>query len=374
MLTQYNYDKKLNKFFSEVTTLPVFKKLNLNDYSFKVFIGGKGKGKSYLAFQEMIEQIKKGNIVGYIRNTEIEIKQIKNSIASMIAEQTQFKNLSVSIENIVDKDTNRILVAFISTKNYNKISGNTTPFGMVFYDEFNQDLGSKINKLLFDFFSILQTCFRHNKWNVWACGNTKTRNNIIYNMFKLDLTSIEHNLEILEIDKSILIVRYKDTLFKELNMDSQDLNLIKKYNKSMYSTMIEGVDYEREEELVVNNLENIKSDLVFKKEVIIYLNRVYELYATKDNKYYFWIRNEELKGSIDLINNYKKQGINSYEMELDYGNICGNINKFQSSFISTEMAMKLKKQEVFFNDFPLYLAFKEDPIITFVKEFKDLTK
>ena len=157
-------------------------------------------------------------------------------------------------------------------------------------------------------------------------------------------------------------------------MNEQDLELIKKYNKGMYSTMIEGVSYEREEELVVNNLDRLVNELMFKKEVIIYLNRVYELYASKDNQFYFWIRNEDLKGSIELINNFKKQGINCYELELDYANICSNISKFQSSFLSVDIAKKLKEQRVFFNDFQLYLAFKEDPIITFVKEFKELTK
>ena len=111
MTKQYNYNKKLNKFFSEITTLDIYKKINLNGYSFKVFIGGKGKGKSHFAFLEMIEQIKKGNIVGYIRNTEIEIKQIKNVIANMIIEHTPYKKLSVSVENIIDKETNKVLVA-----------------------------------------------------------------------------------------------------------------------------------------------------------------------------------------------------------------------------------------------------------------------
>lgn len=374
METQINYNKKVNKFFSEIKDLNVFKKIKLDKYSFKIFIGGKGKGKSFFAFEEMIRQINNNQIVGYLRNSEIEIKQIKRHIAQMIKNKTNFKNLSVSDENIIDKDSGRILVVFLSTKNYNKVSGNETPFGMIFYDEFNQDLKAKTNDLLFDFFSILQTCFRTNKWNVWCCGNTKTRNNIIYNMFKLDLFDIEHNLEIIDIDEVILIIRYRDSFFKEINMDADDLNLIKKYNKTMYDSMIKGISYEKEDELVVNKLDELKPDLIQTKEIIIYKNRVYELYSDKQKQFYFFIRNDELKGSIDLINNYTKEGYNVYEMELDYENICANISRFQNSFISADVARKLKNQQLFFSDYQLYLVFKDDALISFIKEFKELTK
>ena len=374
MTKQYNYDKKLNKFFSEIKDLEIFKKLDLKQYSFKLFIGGKGKGKSHFAFEEMIRQINNNQIVGYLRNSEQEIKQIKKFIAQMIIDKTPYKKLSVSNETISDKDSNKILVVFLSTKNYNKISGNETPFGMIFYDEFNQDLKANSSKLLFDFFSILQTAFRGNKWNVWACGNTKTRNNIIYNMFKLDLLDIEHNLEIIDIDKSILILRYKDSLFKELNMDNQDLELIKKYNTSMYDSMIKGVSYEREEELVINNLGDIEKELITTKNIIIYLNRVYELFSDKQKQYYFWIRNDNLKGSIELINNYTKNGYSVFEMLLDYGNVCANISPFQTSYLSEILVYKLKNQKLFFNDFPLYLVFKEDKVLTLIRDYKPLTK
>lgn len=374
MINEYYYDRQLKKYFSEITNLKIFKQFDLKKYAFKVFIGGKGKGKSHFAFEEMINQLLKGNKVGYIRNTTDEIKQIKNDIAQYIIAKTPYKNLSVSAENITDRDSKKVLVVFISTKNYNKISGNEVPFGMVFYDEFNQDLGKRTNKLLYDFFSILQTCFRGNKWNVWACGNTKTRNNVIYNLFRLDLLDINHKLEIIDIDKSLLIIRYRDDFFKELNMEKEDLNLIKKYNKPMYDSMIKGVSYDKEDELVINNLEKERDKLIKLNEVIIYENRVYEYFSTHDKKYYFFIRNDELKGSIDLINELTKNNINVYELELDYGNICGNIARFQNSFISLDIIKKLKNQQLFFNDFQLYLAFKDDNMLTFLKDFKELTK
>lgn len=374
MTTQINYDKKLTKFFSEVKDLKIFKDLDLSQYSFKLFIGGKGKGKSHFAFEELIRQINNKQLVGYLRNSEIEIKQIKRQIAQMIIEKTPYQNLTVNNENIIDKDSGRVLLVFLSTKNYNKISGNETPFGMIFYDEFNQDLKANSSNLLFDFFSILQTAFRGNKWNVWACGNTKTRNNIIYNMFKLDLLDIEHNLEILDIDKSILIVRYRDSLFKELNMNKQDLNLIKKYNPSMYDSMIRGISYEKEDELVLNNMDDILPNLIKTNVVVIYMNRVYELMEAKNKRYKFFIRNDELKGSIELINELTTQNKNVYELDLDYGNICANISPLQNSYISVELANKLKNQELFFNDYPLYLAFKEDKFLTMYQDFKPLTK
>lgn len=377
MIKQQNYDKQLTKFFSEIENVDIFKKLELKKYAFKIFIGGKGKGKSHFAFDEMIRHINQGNLVGYLRNSEIEIKQMKHQIAQMIVQRTPYKDLTVSNETIVERTTKKVLLVFISTKNYNKLSGNETPFGMIFYDEFNQDLGSKNNDLIFDFFSIIQTAFRGNKWNVWCCGNTKTRNNLIYNMFKLDLDDINHRLEIIDIDKQILIIRYRDDLFKELNMYGEDLELIKKYNKSVYDSMFRGVSYEQEDELVVNNLENLIKELglelEFKKKVIIYMNRVYELFGDKQNQYYFWVRNDDVKGSIELINDYTMKGITCYEMILDYGNICSNIFSFQEDIISVEMSRKLKNQELFFNDYPLYLLFKDNPLISNYKDFKEIT-
>lgn len=374
MTTQINYNKKLTKFFSEIENIPAFKKLKLQQYSFKLFIGGKGKGKSHFAFKEMLKFINENKLVGYLRNSEVEIKQIKRSIAQMIIDNTPFKDLRVSDEAITDKNTNRVILVFLSTKNYNKISGNETPFSMIFYDEFNQNLKSDMANLLYDFFNLLQTAFRSNKWNVWCCGNTKTRNNIIYNLFRLDLIDIKYNLEIIDVDKIILIVRYKDSLFKELNMNGDDLDLIKKYNKIVYNSMIRGITYEREDELVVNNLDDVMPFLTQTKDVMVYKNRIYNLYTDKFNKHFFFILNDNDKATIQYINDLTSKGYNCYEIEQDYSNVCSNISLFRKSFLSMDLATKLKNQQLFFNDYALYLAFKDDPYLSLYNDFKPITK
>ena len=48
MKTIININKKgyCNKFFSDLFTKPEFKKIKWDDYIFKIFLGGKGRGKS----------------------------------------------------------------------------------------------------------------------------------------------------------------------------------------------------------------------------------------------------------------------------------------------------------------------------------------
>ena len=45
----------LDVYFSEIETIPQIQKMKWEKYRFKILLGGKGRGKSYLAFQKMKE-------------------------------------------------------------------------------------------------------------------------------------------------------------------------------------------------------------------------------------------------------------------------------------------------------------------------------
>ena len=174
----------LDTYFSEIMVLPNIAKIDWHKYKFKILLGGKGRGKSYLAFEELKKYIQLGEPVIYMRNSLDEIKNMKPALLEMVKQYYPEQKIKCSDEGISLLEDGKVLITFVSTKNYNKISGNLKPYSMVFYDEFNQIMKTDTAKMVDDFFNICQTVFRHNEWNIWACGNTKTANNILYNLLK----------------------------------------------------------------------------------------------------------------------------------------------------------------------------------------------
>ena len=242
----------LDTYFSEIMDLPQVKKIDWNKYMFKILLGGKGRGKSYLAFERMKEYIKKGEPVIYMRNSLDEIKNMKPSLLEMVKQFYPEQKIRCTDEGISLLEDGKVLITFVSTKNYNKISGNLKPYSMVFYDEFNQVMRTETAKMVDDFFNICQTIFRHKQWDIWACGNTKTANNILFNLLKIEPYLPDNYLTVAVEQNYYAIITYKNELFKNGVADNKILHMMKDLNPRQYKVMMEGEEFDNSTDLVLN--------------------------------------------------------------------------------------------------------------------------
>ena len=111
----------LNTYFSEIMLLPNIAKIDWHKYKFKILLGGKGRGKSYLAFEELKKYISKGEPVIYMRNSLDEIKNMKPALLEMVKQYYPDQKIKCSDEGISLLEDGKVLITFVSTKNYNKI-------------------------------------------------------------------------------------------------------------------------------------------------------------------------------------------------------------------------------------------------------------
>lgn len=342
----------LNTYFSEVWNLPQMKKIDFTKYKFIILLGGKGRGKSWKGFERMKEHLEQGESVIYMRNSLDEIKNMKPTLLKLVKDIPLYKEVKLRCtdEGISTLDDGKSIITFVSTKNYNKISGNLNPYAMVFYDEFNQIMRTDTAKMLEDFFNICQTVFRHHKWEIWCCGNTKTANNIIYNLLKIEPYLPEDYLNISVEKDYYAIITYKSELFKNGVADKDTLKMMKDLNPRQYKVMMEGDEFDVSSELVLNKEPDLSK---WNKLNYIWATDI-KLYQTYETPGGVWFLNP-----LDLTLNETK--IN----ELAKDNIIISLNpkwwcntshtKLSNNIaITKQLETKLKRGECFFGDYYLY--------------------
>lgn len=367
------FNKKVDRYFSEIMELEEIKKYEPKKQTFLILLGGKNVGKSYWAFQELLEVLKNGGRVCYMRNTLEEIKAMKVKLAGMVKDALKI-NVRVTDECITDEDRTKVLVNFIQAKNYNKLSGNLEGYDLLFYDEFNQILNvNAINKINVDFFNIINTAFRNHKIRVIACGNTKTKNNLFFNKFNISPKQVESNIEVMKVKgDSILFISYLNTAFKKVNGAEEDFDLIKKYDRLNYNSMFLGNAYEADDDAVINNFESIKNDFQVVGDYFIKDERLYQVLQYKQHKPVYFVHKTEVRVTLDLIEKLAEQGSRIYAVErTDYLNLSDKVNSVLD--VQNEYINKLRAFQLFFDNYDLYYYFKEAQFVA--NDFiKNLTK
>lgn len=367
------FNKKVDRYFSEIMELEEIKKYEPKKQTFLILLGGKNVGKSYWAFQELLEVLKNGGRVCYMRNTLEEIKAMKVKLAGMVKDALKI-NVRVTDECITDEDRTKVLVNFIQAKNYNKLSGNLEGYDLLFYDEFNQILNvNAINKINVDFFNIINTAFRNHKIRVIACGNTKTKNNLFFNKFNISPKQVESNIEVMKVKgDSILFISYLNTAFKKVNGAEEDFDLIKKYDRLNYNSMFLGNAYEADDDAVINNFESIKNDFQVVGDYFIKDERLYQVLQYKQHKPVYFVHKTEVRVTLDLIEKLAEQGSRIYAVErTDYLNLSDKVSSVLD--IQNEYINKLRAFQLFFDNYDLYYYFKEAQFVA--NDFiKNLTK
>ena len=339
----------LDTYFSEIMNIKELGKIDWHKYKFKILLGGKGRGKSYLAFEELKKYISKGEPVIYMRNSLDEIKNMKPALLEMVKQYYPDQKIKCSDEGISLLEDGKVLITFVSTKNYNKISGNLKPYSMVFYDEFNQIMKTDTAKMVDDFFNICQTVFRHNEWNIWACGNTKTANNILYNLLKIE-PYLPKDLLNVSIEKDYyIIVTYKSGLFKNGVASDETLNMIKELNPRQYKVMMEGDEFDNSSELVLNKEPDLTK---WKKLNYIWCTDI-KLYETYELNEVWYLNPMDITLNETVINDLSKD---NYMITLNnkWWLNTSNVKLSNDVPLTNKLEFKLKKSLCFFGDYYLY--------------------
>ena len=363
----------LDTYFSEIQTIPQISKINWNKYRFKILLGGKGRGKSYLAFQKMKEYLQQGASVIYMRNSLEEIKNMKPALLELVKSIDLYKEIKLrcSDEGISELENGKSIITFVSTKNYNKISGNLKPYGMIFYDEFNQIMKSDSAKMVEDFFNICQTVFRHNPWDIWACGNTKTANNILYNLLKIEPYLPDDLLNVSAYKDYYVIITYKSGLFKHGVADDETLNMMKDLNPAQYKIMMEGDEFDVSSELVLNTEPDLKK---WKKLNIIWATdiKLYQTYESTGGVWYLQPLEINLNETT-LSDLTKDQNVITLNAKWWF-----NTSKVKLSIKNPwtkTLESKLKDGECFFGDYYIYTYLSQNLNWKYANmDFLELTK
>ena len=87
---------------------------------------------------------------------------------------------------------------------------------------------------------------------MWACGNSKTANNVLYNILGIEPYLPEDLLNVSAHEKFYIVVYYKPELFKNAVIEKNALNLMENCNPSGFKSMIEGNSFEITSDLVLN--------------------------------------------------------------------------------------------------------------------------
>ena len=346
-----------NKFFSDLLTKKEFKKINWSEYVFKIFLGGKGRGKSWLCTQELKKYIELGKPVAYMRNSLAEIQQAKNMLLQVVTSTKKYsgQKLRVSDEAISTWQGTPI-ITFISTKNYNKISGNMLPYAMLFYDEFNQVLTVNMSKMMSDFFNICQTLFRTEKWNVWACGNSKTANNVLYNILGIEPYLPNSLCSVVTEQKFYIIVYYKPELFKNAVIERNALKLMEECNPSGFKAMIQGDTFEITSDLVLNKEPPALNCWQNKHAILLYENWAYEVLTL--NNYLVYLKNMHANITETQIKEWSHSNT-IYDVNNTWINVSNKVKPLNENYFSKWLLTKLKNGLCFFNDYFLFTYLKE---------------
>ena len=346
-----------NRFFSDLLAKKEFKKIDWSKYIFKIFLGGKGRGKSWLCTQEMKKFIELGLPVAYMRNSLDEIKQAKSMLTQLVTTTKKYSGVKIrcSDEAITTWEGTPI-ITFISTKNYNKISGNMLPYAMLFYDEFNQVLTVNMSKMMSDFFNICQTLFRTEKWNVWACGNSKTANNVLYNILGIEPYLPTDLLNVAENHDFYIIVYYKPELFKHAVIESNALNLMRECNPSGFKAMINGDTFEITSDLVLNKPICCLDSFKPKHVILLYDTWAYEILTL--NNYLVYVNNLHTSITESQIKEWSKYNA-IYDVLGTWFNVSNKVKMLNESYLSKWLLTKLKNGLCFFNDYFLFTYMKE---------------
>ena len=351
-LVKITKNKVLDTYFSEIMELPQVKKIKWENYQFKILLGGKGRGKSYLAFLKMKEYIQQGIPVIYMRNSLEEIKNMKPALTEMVKQLFPELKIRTTDEGISALEDGRAIITFVSTKNYNKISGNLKPYGMIFYDEFNQILKSDTAKMVDDFFNICQTVFRHNKWDIWCCGNTKTANNIIFNLLKIEPYLSPYSLSIMTEKDYYAIITYKPSLFKHPVAEEKTLAMMKDLNPAQYKIMMEGDEFAVASELVLNKQpENLDSEWEELEWVWVMDTKMYKTYEYKTMWY---LKPCDQSPNERTITDLTEQGYTCITLKNAWWYGTSPCKLSNEEPITSQLDYKLKHGDCFFGDYYLY--------------------
>lgn len=347
----FTITKKYKKYFAEIWD--DVKKEFKQDFRIIMFLGGKNRGKSFTAFEMFYDEIKKGNKVVYMRNSRQELDNIKNVIANKVQQLLDIET-RVTAEGIYNKFTKEIIVLFASSKNYNSLSGNTISYSMVFYDEYNQNLTTDMMVLIENFLLSMNTVFRTNKFKIVVCGNTKTQNNIFYNLYHIDPPFINNQTTVLNWEDYLLCIRYDDEVFTEYVGDTLDMEMIKKANPELYDQMFMGKNFGFEDVLILNQVttENWTPTIKY----FIYMERIYQLHEkmveTGDKYYGLFYQGK-------LTNMFTDEDKEVYTADLKLMNLFNftNINDERANGFASLVVQSIGKQKIFFNDFVAYEFF-----------------
>lgn len=365
----YTIKKKFTKYFGELWDEVKSKIKNWKDYHILLFLGGKNRGKSYSAFQMFYDEIKKGNKVVYLRNSAQELDKIKNVIAGEVA-RIKGEPVKVNHDGVFLKSNNEIIVLFASSKNYNNLSGNTISYSLVFYDEYNQILTTDMLMLLENFLLSMNTLFRTNPFKIVVCGNTKTKNNLFFNLYKIDAKLIPDTTTVTLWNDYLLCVRYDDDVFLEPLGNKKDMEIIKLTNPELYAQMFRGLNYGYEDELIINNV-NFETWTPYNLYVL-FENRIYRLFK---KVIFLNGSRQEIWGVFFIkyfIENDFKKGDEVYTNSLKY-NYLFNFPLFEKQEnLILKWVKKLQSKSLFFNDFIFYTYFTENKFIFSVSMWKNV--
>lgn len=355
-IVKINKKGLLDTYFSEVMTLPNVAKIDWHKYKFKILLGGKGRGKSFLAFEELKKYISKGEPVIYMRNSLDEIKNMKPALLEMVKQFYPDSKIKCSDEGISLLEDGKVLITFVSTKNYNKISGNLKPYSMIFYDEFNQIMKTDTAKMVDDFFNICQTVFRHHEWNIWACGNTKTANNILFNLLKIEPYLPDDLLNVAIEKDYYVIITYKSGLFKNGVADSSTLQMMKDLNPRQYKVMMEGDEFDNSSELVLNR----EPDLIKWKKLNYMWATDIKLYETYESPGGIWYLNPyDCVLNETSINELAKENI-IVSLNPKWWCNTSHVRLSNNIAITKQLESKLKGGQCFFGDYYLYTLLSQN--------------
>lgn len=282
LMDYFNYQKKTRQ-------------KQFRDFPIQIIIGTKNRGKSFYLYDEILKTIKDGGQIGYIRNSDLEIKNMCQQLGSFLQQNLPEMDLKISQRDIVDKVTKKIIVVFFHAKNYKQISGAImNNVKLVVHDEFN-DMENKFNlDYMVNILTSLNTLFRKKKVKLIVCGNNQTANNPYFNMFQFEpkLASSKEPLVQTVLDDYIAILEYTDFAFTGEVSDSKFINMVKKYNPQVYNQFFGKADYQDKTSWVINDKRRITSiskplyAFLF-KEVYIYVSEaeidgIKRLYAYRE--------------------------------------------------------------------------------------------
>lgn len=362
----YTLNKTYKKYFSEVW-VDIKKLFKVEDFSIILFLGGKNRGKSFSAFEMFYKEIKKGNKVVYMRNSKQEIDNIKNVIAGEV-EKLLGVPVSIKNEGIFNKLTKEIIVLFVSSKSYNNLSGNTLSYSLVFYDEYNQNLTTDMMVLVENFLLSMNTLFRTNKFKIVVCGNTKTQNNIFFNLYHINPPLEDGKITVFNWDNYLLCVRYDDDVFSEFVGSTRDMEKIKEANPELYDQMFLGKSYGFEDELIINKV--FLQYWTPTNDYIIFDERIYRKFIKVIEGEEFW--GLFFVGNLTNTFNFDNKNIYTNNLKLKYLYGVKNIEGSESEGFLIQILKQLGLKKLFFSDFILYNYIVDNKWIFIDKTWRSL--